>query len=131
MNNQTSTTNTAPQEPLTLEKLTELMESIPPRPRFLSMSIMSADQVLKITSKRFIWLAAHPDYWVKAKLAAAAEGLQFDVEDVDERPEDDDWTRDRKHRIRCEFSDDCVKLFPLPPMMEFPVVTMEPTNDRT
>jgi hypothetical protein len=63
----TITANWADQEPLTLDKLRQMMAMMPKPNVFLSMKIMPDDQAIQVEGEFERFTAAHPIFWEQVK----------------------------------------------------------------
>jgi hypothetical protein len=61
----TSTANTTPQEPLTLDQINRMFAGLPKPDVFLSTQIFPGDQAMTVEGGREKFTVAHPHFWLK------------------------------------------------------------------
>ncbi len=104
-----------------LTRLKALLDTAPPRSRFVSWSLFSPAAAFSFKTDRTHWLVAHPGYWEKAMadpkviVAAQASTLlgpsSIELEDVDDRDGDSEAIVKRKQAVRADLSHDLGLLF--------------------
>ncbi|MET0439149.1 MAG: hypothetical protein ABW043_16815 [Devosia sp.] len=132
--------NTAPQEPLTLDKIHRMMLALPPRHEFLQSRLFPNDSAFVVEAPGVIYTLAGPDFWAKVRYElnripakpAGAHGTPFGFNmtpiEIDPWPEDSEetakWRAAFWHVIREALE---VAMVPLPDWLRPTLSNKAPT----